>query len=77
MSDMTYEEAWGQLKKKINTLAKSMDNVENIGVKMTCAEPKTIVYQLLNTMLRLDDQVAFAEKKMTTVGQDDGQKAQD
>lgn len=66
MSDVTYKEAWKELKKKINTFAKSMDNVENIGVTMTCAKPKTFIYQFLNTMLRLEPQDAHAEEETTT-----------
>ena len=77
MSNVTYKEAWKELQKQLTSLAKSMDNIENIGVTMTCTKPKTFVYRFLNTMSRLDEQVAYAEKEMTTAGQDDGQKVQD
>lgn len=65
-NNVTYKEAWKELQKQLTTLAKSMDKVENIGVTMTCEKPKTFVYRLLNTMSRLDEQVAYAEKETTT-----------
>lgn len=74
-NDVTYKEAWKELQKQLTTLAKSMGNVENIGVTMTCTEPKTFVYRLLNTMSRLDEQVAYAEKEMNTVRDDNKEDA--
>lgn len=67
---MDYKEAWEQLKKQVSRIAKSMDNVENIGVTMSCIEPKSFVHRFLNTMLRLESQDAYAEEEMATANEE-------
>lgn len=75
MSDMDYKEAWGRLKSILEMLKQQSvyiadDNPESFAERDRANGGKIMA----KTALRCMDEI---EKEMTTVGQDDGQSAQD